>query len=85
MTPMKAVDHLGPLIRKRRLGYALTHEQACNRALEYGVSLPPDHLEEIEAKQRRVPAGIMFGMLDALGVTLYEIEEELRQVENEIG
>ena len=85
MTPMKAVDHLGPLIRKRRLGYAITPEQACNRALEYGVDLPPEHLEEIETKQRRVPAGIMFGLLDALGVTLYEIQEELRQVEKEMG
>jgi len=79
---MKAIDHLGPLIGKSRIKYGLTREQVCNRASERGVNLSPAHLAEIEAKQRRVPCGIMYALLETLGVTLCEIEQEFHKVQN---
>jgi len=78
---LKAIDHLGPPIGKSRIKYGLTLEQVCNRASDRGVNLSPDHLAEIETKQRRVPYGIMYALLEVLGVTLYEIEQAFAEVE----
>jgi hypothetical protein len=65
---MKPVHYLGPLIGKSRIMAGLTLEQLCNRVSEQGVNLlPPEHLAEIEAEERRVPAGIMYTLLETLG------------------
>lgn len=82
---MNPVHYLGPLIGKSRIKAGLTLEQLCNRASDHGIDLPPDHLAEIEAEERRVPAGVLYALLETLGVTLYDIQEDLREVEKRLG
>ena len=78
---MKAIDHLGPLIGKSRIKYGLTLEQVCNRASDRCIDLSPDHLAEIEKKQRRVPYGVMYALLEVLGVPMAEIEQAFKEAE----